>query len=220
MYQELRARGYVINRKRVERLMRVMGLNARPPKRYVVTTDSDHDEPIAPNILAQDFTADRPNQKWVGDITYLDSDQGWLYLATVIDLYSRKIVGWALADSLQSTIVIDALKMAIDQRRPPPGIIFHSDRGCQYASEAFRTYAENNGIQRSMSKTGCCYDNAVAESFFHTFKIEEAHRRRYPDISTARSYIFHYLAYYNRTRRHSTNNYLSPDNHEAPYYAA
>lgn len=197
--------------------MKEMGLSARPKRRFVVTTDSDHDNPIAPNLLEQDFTAERPNQKWVGDITYIPTRQSGLYLATVIDLFSRKVVGWSMSDSLSTPLILDALAMVTTTRRPDrDGLIFHSDRGCQYASEDYRTALAAAGITASMSRKACCYDNAVAESFFHSLKVEWVRDGVYETRAAARSSIFTYIeAFYNRSRRHSTLGYLSPDAFEA-----
>lgn len=208
---ELRCSGYRINEKRVARLMQMMGLTASKPKRFVVTTDSDHDEPIAPDRIQQDFSASAPNQKWVSDITYIPTAVGWLYLCVVIDLWSRRVVGWSFSDTLATDMVIDAVHMALQERGPVQGCIFHSDRGCQYASAAFRAFAQDNGLVQSMSRKGCCYDNAVAESFFHSLKIDWVHGRFFETREQARQALFVYLAvFYNRTRRHSTLGYRSP----------
>lgn len=208
---ELRMRGFQVNRKRVTKLMRDMNLSATAPRSFTTTTDSNHDHPIAPDLLGQDFTAERPNQKWVGDITYIATAEGWLYLATVIDLYSRRVVGWATSDSLATELPLEALRMAIRQRQPDGGLIFHSDRGCQYASRKFRAALDLHDIQPSMSRKGCCYDNAVAESFFHTLKTEWIRGHIYPTREEARLSLFAYIeAFYNTRRRHSTIGYLSP----------
>jgi transposase InsO family protein len=212
---EVNALGHRANHKQVERLMQEMGLNARPPKRHVITTNSKHGDPIAPDLLQQHFSAEKPNEKWVGDITYIETGEGWLYLATVLDLYSRKIVGWAFSDSLATPIVSDALAMAVRQRKPTGALIFHSDRGCQYASAAYRTALTLANIRPSMSRKGCCYDNAVAESFFHSLKTEWVRGRCYATRATAQLSIFSYIeTFYNRVRRHSTINYLSPNDYE------
>jgi putative transposase len=210
--EELRALGHRLNRKRVERLMREMGLRAKQQRKFRPrTTVVDPDAAISPNLLEQDFTANAPNQRWVGDITYLETTEGFEYLATVIDLHSRRVVGWACASSLETTIVIEAMDMALRQRQPSAGLIFHSDRGCQYTSQAFRDRLRLVGIRQSMSKTGCCYDNAVAESFFHSLKIEWVHGHELRDREAIRSEIFRYIeGYYNHSRRHSTLGYLSP----------
>jgi len=212
---EVKAQGHRANHKQVERLMQEMGLNARPPKRHVVTTNSKHGDPIAPDLLQQHFSAEKPNEKWVGDMTYIETGEGWLYLATVLDLYSRKIVGWAFSDSLATPIVSDALAMAVQQRKPTGSLIFHSDRGCQYASATYRTALTLANITPSMSRKGCCYDNAVAESFFHSLKTEWVRGRCYATRATAQLSIFSYIeTFYNRVRRHSTINYLSPNDYE------
>ena len=213
---ELRALGHRINRKRVERLMREMGLQGKQRQRYRPhTTVVDDDATVSPDLLGQDFTAKQPNQRWVGDITYLETADGFEYLATVIDLYSRRVVGWALASTLETTIVMNALDMALRQRRPPAGLIFHSDRGCQYTSHAFRERLRLASIQQSMSRSGCCYDNAVEESFFHSLKVEWLHGADLRDRVTIRSVVFQYIeGYYNRSRRHSSIGYQSPADFE------
>jgi len=210
--QEMRELGHRVNRKRVERLMREMGLKAKQKRKFrPCTTVTDPSSPVFPNLLEQDFTAERPNERWVGDITYLDTASGFEYLATVIDLYSRRVVGWAFGSTLETTLVIEALDMALRQRQPAPGVIFHTDRGCQYTSLAFRNRAYMAGVCQSMSKAGCCYDNAVAESFFHSLKVEWIHGHELRDPELIRSEVFRYIeGYYNRVRRHSTLGYVSP----------
>ncbi|NRA38383.1 MAG: IS3 family transposase [Planctomycetes bacterium] len=221
IYREMKSNGYRIGRKRVERLMREMELFASIPKRFVRTTDSEHDDPIAPNLLKQEFSATKPNEKWVGDITYVQTTGGWLFLATVIDLYSRKVVGWSFSRSMNRQIIIDALGMAVENRRPEPGLIFHSDRGSQYASYEYRALLKEHNITASMSRTACCYDNAVAESFFHSLKVEEVYRNTYKNYEHAKTEIFKYIeCFYNRQRRHSTIDYLCPEEYEERYYAA
>lgn len=209
---DLRLMGHHVNRKRVERLMREMGLCAKQKRQFRPrTTIVDSEAIISPNLLEQDFTAEAPNQRWVGDITYLETSDGFEYLATVIDLHSRRVVGWAFSSSLDTRIVIQALDMALRQRQPPQGLIFHSDRGCQYTSQAFRDRLRHAGIIQSMSRTGCCYDNAVAESFFHSLKVEWLHGHELRDRETTRSEVFFYIeSYYNHFRRHSSIGYLSP----------
>ena len=220
--EELRALGQRLNRKRVERLMREMGLRAKQKRKFRPhTTVVDPDAMISPNLLEQDFTAETPNQRWVGDITYLETTEGFEYLATVIDLHSRRVVGWACAPSLETTIIMQAMDMALRQRQPAPGLIFHSDRGCQYTSQVFRDRLRLAGIRQSMSKTGCCYDNAVAESFFHSLKVEWIHGHELRDRAIMRSEVFRYIeGYYNRSRRHSTIGYLSPAEFERRALAA
>ena len=209
---ELRALGHRINSKRVERLMKEMDLRGKQKRKFrPCTTVTDNEAEFSPNLLEQDFTAEKPNQKWVGDITYIETTTGFVYLATVIDLFSRRIVGWAFSSSLETSIVMQALDMALRQRQPPPGIIFHSDRGCQYTSKVFRDQLRLTDIRQSMSKKGCCYDNAVAESFFHSLKVEWLHGHELRDPQSIRSAIFVYIeTYYNRIRRHSSLGYLSP----------
>jgi len=203
IHVELKAQGRGVSRGRIERLMRHHGIRAimaRP--RRVRTTDSRHDFPIAPNLLDRDFTAVAPNRIWLADITYVGTDQGWLYLATVMDLYSRRIVGWAMAS---------ALRMAIAAKRPGAGLVHHSDRGVQYASEDYRKVMQSAGFRASMSRKGNCYDNAPMESFFHTLKTELVHHRHYTTREEARRDIFAYIeGFYNRTRRHSAIGYISP----------
>jgi putative transposase len=215
--EELRALGQRLNHKRVARLMAEMGLKAKQKRTFRPnTTVVDPQAMISPNLLEQDFSADAPNQRWVGDITYLETTDGFEYLATVIDLHSRRVVGWAFASTLETSIVIDAMDMALRQRQPAAGLIFHSDRGCQYTSHAFRDRLRLAGIQQSMSRSGCCYDNAVAESFFHSLKVEWIHGYDLRDRETMRSDVFRYIeGYYNRSRRHSTLGYLSPAAFEA-----
>lgn len=209
---ELRALGHRINFKRVERLMKEMDLRGKQKCKFRPrTTVTDGEAEFSPNVLEQDFTAEKPNQKWVGDITYLETTTGFEYLATVIDLYSRRIVGYAFSSTLETSIVLQALDMAVRQRQPPPGLIFHSDRGCQYTSQLFRDRLRLTQITQSMSKTGCCYDNAVAESFFHSLKVEWIHGHELRDRESIRSAVFLYIeSYYNRVRRHSSLGYLSP----------
>ena len=179
------------------------------------TTHSKHNEKISPNVLGRGFKADKPNTVWVGDITYIWTGQGWFYLATVIDLLSRKIVGWSMADNMKTGLVNDALKMAIWQRKPHKGLIWHTDRGSQYASKAHRGLLKTHKIEQSMSRKGNCWDNAVAESFFHTLKTELVYHERYKTREQARHSIFEYIeVFYNRKRRHSANDSISPANFE------
>jgi len=182
---------------------------ARP--RRVRTTDSCHDFPIAPNLLERNFIAAAPNRIWLADITYVETDQSWLYLATVMDLYSRKIVGWAMADHLRAELPLAALAMAIATQRPSAGLIHYSDRGVQYASAEYRKMMQSAGFRASMSRRADCYDNAPMESFFHTLKTELVHHQHYATREEARRDIFAYIeGFYNRTRRHSAIGYLSP----------
>jgi transposase InsO family protein len=212
VHAELVAQGIRCNRKRVERLMRVHHIQARRKKRWRPrTTDSRHSLPVAHNILNREFEAEAPNQKWVTDITYIPTTEGWLYLAAVMDLYSRRIVGWSMASRLTSKLVKDALKLAVAQRQPSPGLVHHSDRGSQYASADYRLLLTARGMVASMSRKGNCYDNAPMESFFGTLKSERVHHCRYRTRAEARHDIFHYIElFYNRKRRHSTLGYMSP----------
>ena len=212
IHVELKAQGRGASRGRIERLMRQHGIRAIMARPWRVrTTDSCHDFPIAPNLLDRDFTAAAPNRIWLADITYVETDQGWLYLATVMDLYSRKIVGWAMCDHLRTDLPLAALRMAISAQRPGAGLIHHSDRGVQYASEDYRTVIRSAGFQASMSRKGNCYDNAPMESFFPTLKTELVHHRHYATREQAKRDIFAYIeGFYNRTLRHSAIGYISP----------
>ena len=204
--------GLIVSRRRIGTIMRDLGLVAKVKKRYKInTTDSNHNLPIAPNILNRDFYASAPDEKYVGDITYIPTNEGWLYLATVIDLYSRKIVGWSMDDTMKVSLVNDALKMAILSRTPSHGLIWHTDRGSQYASYAHKDLLKQYKITQSMSRKGNCWDNAVAESFFHTLKTELVYHEVYETKAQANQSIFEYIeVYYNRQRMHSSNNNLSP----------
>jgi transposase InsO family protein len=208
----LRQAGRGCNHKRVERLMREKGLQGRQRRRYrVATTDSDHDEPIAPNHLAEAPSCTAPDQVWVTDITYVPTQEGWLYLAGVLDLYSRRIVGWAMDETLAATLPLAALQMAWEQRRPAEGLLHHSDRGVQYASQDYRQRLSTLGLQASMSRTGNCYDNATMESFWSTLKHELIYRCQFRTCSEARQRIFEWIeVFYNRTRLHSSLGYKSP----------
>jgi transposase InsO family protein len=208
---DLQAEGWLVSRRRVARRMRAMGLRARAARRFTATTQSKHALPVAPNRLQQDFTAAGPNQQWVADITYLWTGEGWLYLAVVLDLYSRAVVGWSMAERITKALVINALGMAIWRRRPAPGLVVHSDRGSQYAALDYQALLNQHGFLGSMSKKGDCYDNAAMESFFHTLKVEQVHGARYPTREAAKADVFEYIeTYYNPKRRHSTLNYQSP----------
>lgn len=208
---QLRQHGTKCNRKRVERLMRVEGMKARQKKRFrMVTTDSNHDHPIAPNRLP-DKKITGPNQGWCTDITYVETEEGWLYLAGVLDLHSRKIVGWSMEDHMETSLPLAALNMAIKQRRPGAGLLHHSDRGVQYASIDYRQALKNSGLEASMSRKGNCYDNAAMESFWATLKNELVYRRTYRTREEARRSIFIWIeTYYNRVRLHSSLGYKSP----------
>ena len=212
--------GEVFDRKTVANSQRRQGLRAKAAKKFKATTNSEHSLPVAPNLLKQDFTAAARCQKWVTDITYLWTDEGWLYLATVIDLYSRRVVGWAMSERMTAQLVCDALQMALWRCHKPRGVIVHSDRGSQYCSAVYQVLLDRHGLLCSMSGTGNCYDNACAESFFHTLKVEAIHSERFPTRQLMRETVFEYIEVdYNRTRRHSANGYLSPEAFEAQQVA-
>jgi putative transposase len=208
---ELVDQGLVVGRKRVARLMREQGLQGVTPRRFRRTTDSDHDHAIAKNLINRDFTANKPNQKWVTDITYIWTAEGWLYLAIVLDLFSRRIVGWSVADHMKTELCLEALEKATRQRTMVKGLVHHSDRGVQYASERYRDALAAQGIKCSMSRRADCWDNAVAESFFGTLKNELIHRYPWLTRNDARSAISEYIEiFYNRVRRHSAIGSMSP----------
>jgi len=208
----LRQQGIVVNAKRIRRLMRQIGLKGKgEPKRFVVTTDSNHTNPIAQNHLGRRFTTDEPNRRWVADITYIWSEEGWLYLAVVIDLFSRMVVGWATSAVIDTSLVCLALEKAITKRDPLPGLLLHSDRGVQYASEEYRQLLQERGIVQSMSRKGNCWDNAVAESFFRSLKVEAIKGYKLHSREEAERRIFDYIEdFYNKRRTHSFLLYRSP----------
>ena len=214
MCKELRKRGLVCSENRVARLMRLAGISAKPKRSFKCTTQSKHDLPVHANRLNQSFDVHAPNQVWVSDITYIKTDEGWLYLAAVEDLFSRKIVGWALQPYLTSDLILQALKMACWRRQPPRGVIFHSDRGSQYASHEFQKVMNFYGFLPSMSRKGNCYDNAVMVSFFHSLKVEEVNDCRYITREQAAMAIADYITFYNQTRLHSYLDYVSPNEFE------
>ena len=214
--KELHEMGTACDRKTVASSLRRQGLRARAARKFKATTNSKHNLAVAPNVLEQDFTASTPNHKWVSDITYLPTDEGWLYLATVIDLYSRQVVGWAMDKRMPARLVCDALEMALWRRKRPTAVIVHSDRGSQYCSHAYQRLIEQHKLRCSMSKRGDCYDNSCAESFFHTLKVELTHGVRYESREQLRREVFEYIeTYYNTVRRHSTIGYISPAAFEA-----
>lgn len=212
VHAELRREGRQHARRRIERLMREMGLSACPGRRGIPqTTDSRHDYPIAPNLLARNFTAERPEQVWLADISYIPTDEGWLYLAAIKDLATREIVGWSMADHLKAGLCIDALVMALQRHHPPRGLIHHSDRGVQYASEPYRAVLERHGIVQSMSRRGNCLDNAPMESVFGSLKTEQVHHCRFRTRAEAKAAVFDYVeVFYNRQRLHSGLGYRTP----------
>jgi putative transposase len=198
--------------------MRAAGLRGVHPTPYKRTTLAGRFDPSLVDLLRRDFAPTQPDLGWVGDITYIKTWTGWAFLATVIDCYSRRVVGWAIADHMRTDLIVDALRMAIVGRNPPPGVVFHSDRGSQYTSEEFRAFCRANGVRPSVGRTGICYDNPVAESFFATIKKELIHTRPWPTIDKLRTAVFEYIeSYYNRRRRHSTIGYDTPIEHEQKY---
>ena len=215
IYEQLRKEGFKCNKKRVERLMRVLGLKANQKRKFKVTTDSNHNLPIKDNLLNREFDVNQKNKVWASDITYISTKEGWLYLAVMIDLYSRKVVGWSMQKRMTKSLVIDALKMAINRRDPQQGLIVHSDQGSQYASHDFQKLLWQNKFKSSMSRKGDCWDNAVAESFFGTLKTELVYHSKYQTRSQAKQDIFEYIEiFYNRNRLHSTLDYKSPEEYE------
>jgi putative transposase len=218
---ELRSKGTKCSKNRVARLMKVHGIVGKAKKKFKATTNSKHNLPVAENLLNQNFVADKPNTIWISDITYIPTREGWLYLAVILDLYSRQVVGWAMSDRLTSGVVVKALYQAIGRWHPAARCIFHSDRGIQYASTDFRDVLKAYGFIQSMSRKGNCYDNAVAESFFHTLKTEHVYDYRYETRAEARQSIFEYVEmFYNRKRRHSALGYHSPVSFELKAMAA
>lgn len=208
---ELARAGVACSHKRTHRLMRSAGLRGVHPKPYKRTTMPDRFNPALADLLHRDWAPPAPDVAWVGDITYVKTWSGWAFLATVIDCFSRKVVGFAVADHMRTDLIVEALAMAITHRNPPHGVIFHSDRGSQYTSDEFRDFCRTNGVRPSVGRTGICYDNAVAESFFATIKKELIHVRPWPSIDKLRTAVFEYIeSYYNRRRRHSTLGYDTP----------
>jgi len=211
IHRELRAQRRPVGRHRVARLMRIQGLQARKRRRFVTTTTSEHALSTAPNLLNRRFATDAPNMVWTGDVTFIWTEQGWAYLAVLLDLFSRRAVGWALSDKNDEALTVAALQMAIDQRTPAPGLIHHTDRGTTYAATEYQDLLHRHGMRCSMSRKGNCWDNAVSESFFSTLKTECIAGQSFSTLHAARREVFAYIAtFYNSTRRHSTIGYLSP----------
>ena len=218
VWRELKCRGVPVSRERVARLMRENDIRAKHKRRYKATTDSKHDLPVAPNLLERNFTPERPDQVWTADITYIPTAEGWLYLAVVMDLYTRMIVGWSMDARMTRDLVINALRMAYFRRRPKAGLMHHSDRGSQYASQDYQKVLQAYGMIGSMSRKGNCWDNAPMESFFNSMKNERTHGQRYATREDARQDTFEYIeAFYNRSRRHSALGYVSPVQHYAAW---
>ena len=202
----------------VRRVLRDAGLRSRTKRKFVVTTDSNHTQPVAENLLARDFTATAPNQKWLTDITYIATQEGWMYLAAVLDVFSRKIVGWSTSERIDTELVKSALQMATQQRTPEPGLLHHSDRGVQYASDAYQQALEDLKIVCSMSRKGDCWDNAMMESFFGSLKTEWVYDKEYQTREEAKQDLFKYIEmFYNRQRRHASLGYVSPAEFERRY---
>lgn len=216
VHATLQAQGQRIGEHRVARLMRTSAIRAKRVKTWRVTTDSAHQYPVVPNTLNRQFVVAHPNQVWAGDITYVWTAEGWLYLAVVLDLYSRRVIAWGMGSRLTQELATAALTMAVEQRRPASGVLHHTDRGSQYAATLYRELLAGHGLTASMSRRGNCWDNAVVESFFHTLKTELVYHRRYITREEARQDIFEWIeVFYNRTRRHSTLGYRSPAEFEA-----
>ncbi len=210
LWRELAARGIRAGKERVRRMMKSLGLQARGKRRFKATTNSAHDFPVAPNLLARNFSADAPNKVWTGDITYIWTQEGWLYLAVVIDLFNRQVVGFAMGERMTRTLVMDALRMAWFRRHPAPGLIFHSDRGSQYASNDYRQLLRDFKMESSMSRKGDCWDNAVTETLFGSLKVERLHGMRFGTRRQAKDEVMDWIAFYNHRRLHSTLGYASP----------
>ncbi len=216
VHESLKRQGLLAGRHRVARLMREDGLVGRPKRRYRQTTDSRHDQPVAPNVLSRAFQADEPNRTWVGDITYIQTAEGWLYLAVLLDVYSRRVVGWSMGQDLKADLALGALEMALGRRHVEPGLLHHTDRGSQYASHRYQKALSKARMICSMSRSGDCWDNAVAESFFGTLKTELVHRSSWQTRQEARSDLYAYIeGFYNRQRIHSALGYQSPAEFEA-----
>lgn len=219
--RKLTEQGWQVSRRRIGRLLKAMRLSCKTKRKFKATTDSKHNQSIAPNLLGRKFDVKALNTYYVGDITYISTQEGWLYLAVVIDLYSRKIVGWSMAKHMRVSLVNDALLMALWSRKPAKGLIWHTDRGSQYASDKHRALLEEHGVIQSMSRKGNCWDNAVSESFFHTLKTELVHHCQFKTRQEAKQAIFDYIeVFYNRQRLHSANGYLSPVAYEQRQQAA
>ena len=220
MWEELMARGYRVGKERVRRLMKKHGIRARCKRKFVVTTDSKHHLPIAPDLVQRNFTPTAPNQVWTGDITYIATDEGWLYLAAVIDLFSRQVVGWSMQAHMQSSLVTDALKMAWFRRHPAPGLIFHSDRGSQYCGHEFQSTLTGYKMRSSMSRKGNCWDNAPTESLWGRLKVGRLYGQKFATRREAMDEVIDWLTFYNHSRLHSTLGYVSPMKFEERWTAA
>ena len=220
IWKELLARGVRVGKDRIRKLMKLHSIKARGKRRYVVTTDSRHNLPIAANLLERNFQPERPNAVWTSDITYIPTDEGWLYLAGVIDLYARHVVGWSMNSHMETSLVTDALRMAWFRRRPEPGLIFHSDRGSQYCSREFQSALTGYGMKSSMSRKGNCWDNAPTESLWGSLKVGRLHGMRFETRRQAMDEVIDWLTFYNHRRLHSTLGYVSPMQFENNWLAA
>jgi transposase InsO family protein len=220
MWKELRARGVRVGKERVRKLMALHGIKARAKRKYKATTDSNHHLPVAPNLLNRQFAVGKPNQVWTSDITYIASDEGWLYLAVVIDLFSRQVVGWAIKPHMKKDLVMEALRMAWFRRHPDAGLIFHSDRGSQYCSDEFQAALKAYGMRSSMSRRGNCWDNAPTESLWSSLKVARLHHVRFETRRAAMDEVIDWLAFYNHRRLHSTLGYVSPMQFERKWLAS
>lgn len=219
--EDLLSEGETASRPRVRRLMQEQGLESKARRKFKATTNSNHSQPVAPNLLDREFELERPDTVYTGDITYIPTDEGWLYLAVLIDLYSRAVVGWSMSERMTAPLVNDALVMAMWKRKPATGLMVHSDRGSQYASKLYQKTIKRNEFVCSMSRRGNCWDNAPSESFFHTLKMELTHHRRYRTREEAKREIFEYIeVFYNRQRRHSSIGYQAPLEYDAAYRQA
>lgn len=220
MHKELLARGIRVGKDRVRKLMKQHGIKARTKRKFVVTTDSKHSLPVAPDLVQRRFNPEAPNRLWSGDITYIATDEGWLYLAAVIDLFSRQVVGWSMQAHMQTSLVKDALTMAWFRRRPAAGLIFHSDRGSQYCSHEFQDALSGWEMRSSMSRKGNCWDNAPTESFWGRLKTASLYGRKFATRGEAMDAVLDWMAFYNHRRLHSTLGYLSPMQYEQRWYEA
>jgi putative transposase len=219
--KRLAQKNIIASRRRIARLMEESGLKCKTIRKFKATTDSSQKKPVAPNLLARQFNVEGANHYWVGDITYVATEEGWMYLATVIDLYSRKVVGWSMSNRIKAELVNNALLMALWQRKPKAGLVWHTDRGSQYVSKSHLKIIEQHHVIQSMSRKGNCWDNAVAESFFNTLKTELTYQCKFKTREEARHVIFEYIeVFYNRIRMHSANDYLSPAAYESIQKAA
>jgi putative transposase len=220
IWKDLISKGVRVGKDRIQKLMKLHGIKARGKRKFVVTTDSKHNLPIAPNLLDRHFQPDTPNAVWTSDITYIRTEEGWLYLAAVIDLYARQVVGWSMTSHMETSLVADALRMAWFRRRPGPGLVFHSDRGVQYCSREFQATLSEYGMKSSMSRKGNCWDNAPTESLWGSLKVGRLHGMRFETRRQAMDEVIDWLTFYNHSRLHSTLGYVSPMQFEKNWFAA